>query len=210
MIDANEFARANGSAALREATDRSGNHGNQLGNMRSGNRFNLIRFDQIERKQTAAYLIKGVIPRTGIVVIWGKPKCGKSFWTFDAMLHVAIGRDYRGRPVARGTVVYLALEGQDGFGDRAEAFRLKHLKVGDSVPEFYLVKERTDLTREHFELVKCIKSQCGDPPSAVVIDMMNRSLVGSESKDEDMAEGRRRDPRFFRVRGDRHPSLRHR
>jgi hypothetical protein len=25
-----------------------------------------------------------------------------------------------------------------------------------------------------------------------------------------MAEGRRRDPRFFRVRGDRHPSLRHR
>ena len=94
-------------------------------------RFNLIRFDQIRRKQTAAYLIKGLIPRSGLIVIWGPPKCGKSFLTFDAMLHVALGWEYRGRRVAPGNVIYLALEGQDGFGDRADAFRLSRLKGGD-------------------------------------------------------------------------------
>jgi hypothetical protein len=42
-------------------------------------RFNLIRFDQIKRRQTSTYLIKGLIPRNGLVVVWGPPKCGKSF-----------------------------------------------------------------------------------------------------------------------------------
>jgi hypothetical protein len=148
-------------------------------------RFHLLRFDEIKRKETSSYLIKGVIPRTGLIIVWGPPKCGKSFLTFDAMLHVALGWDYRDRHVTAGRVVYLALEGQDGFGDRAEAFRLQHGQ-GD-VPGFYLVKERTDLIRDHAELIRCIEAQCDGVPSAVVIDTMNRSLVGSESKDEDMA-----------------------
>jgi hypothetical protein len=148
-------------------------------------RFNLIRFDQIKRRQTSTYLIKGLIPRNGLVVVWGPPKCGKSFWVFDAVMHIALGWEYRGRRVTAGSVVYLALEGQDGFADRVDAFRQRRLE-GDEVPSFFLVKERTDLIRDHAELIKCIRSQC-DGPSAVVIDTMNRSLVGSESKDEDMA-----------------------
>jgi hypothetical protein len=40
-------------------------------------------------------------------VIWGPTKCGKSFWVFDLMLHVALGWDYRGMKVRQGTVVYL-------------------------------------------------------------------------------------------------------
>jgi hypothetical protein len=116
-------------------------------------RFKLIRFDQIKHKQTAAYLIKGLIPRTGLVVIWGPPKCGKSFWAFDAMLHVALDWEYRGRRVTTGNVVYLALEGQDGFADRAEAFRLQYFEEGRGVPRFYLIKERTDLVRDHIELI---------------------------------------------------------
>jgi len=148
-------------------------------------RFNLIRFDQIKRRQTSTYLIKGLIPRNGLVVVWGPPKCGKSFWVFDAVMHIALGWEYRGRRVTAGSVVYLALEGQDGFADRVDAFRQRRLE-GDEVPSFFLVKERTDLIRDHAELIKCIRAQC-DGPSAVVIDTMNRSLVGSESKDEDMA-----------------------
>src|SRR5262249_20878294 len=37
------------------------------------------------------YLVKGLIPRTGIVVIWGPPKCYKSFWATDVALHIALG-----------------------------------------------------------------------------------------------------------------------
>ena len=27
------------------------------------------------------------IPRVGLVVVWGPPKCGKSFWAFDLAMH---------------------------------------------------------------------------------------------------------------------------
>jgi hypothetical protein len=152
-------------------------------------RFTLIPFNQIRRRQTSSYLIKGLIGATGLIVAWGPPKCGKSFWVFDAVMHIATGWEYRGRRVTQGNVVYLALEGQDGFADRVDAFRQQRFEdgVGD-VPGFYLVKERTDLVKDTAELIKCIQSQCtAGKPAVVVIDTMNRSLVGSESKDEDMA-----------------------
>ena len=63
----------------------------------------------------------------GSVVVWGPPKCGKSFWTFDLMMHVALGWEYRGRRVQQGAVVYLALEGGHGFRARVEAWRRRHL-----------------------------------------------------------------------------------
>jgi RecA-family ATPase len=55
------------------------------------------------------YLIDELIPKEGIVVIWGKPKCLKSFVTLDMMLHVAMGWEYRDRAVRQGTVIYLCL-----------------------------------------------------------------------------------------------------
>ena len=161
----------------------------RLKSAKSKPRFNLIPFSRVVRSQTSQYLIKGLISGTGLIVVWGPPKCGKSFWVFDAMLHVAAGWEYRGRRVTQGNVVYVALEGQDGFGNRAEAFRQQRFEggIGD-VTGFFLVKERTDLVKDHIELIKCIRSQCPEgKPAVVVIDTMNRSLVGSESNDEDMA-----------------------
>src|SRR5262245_17118727 len=66
----------------------------------NGRRFKLTRFSEIPWSPVANYLIKDLIPREGLIVVWGPPKCGKSFWTFDALMHVALGRKYRGRRVA--------------------------------------------------------------------------------------------------------------
>jgi hypothetical protein len=30
-------------------------------------------------------------PRVGLILVWGPPKCGKSFWTFDTVMHIALG-----------------------------------------------------------------------------------------------------------------------
>src|SRR5262245_55270520 len=73
-------------------------------------RFHLRPFEAITLSTAPNYCVKGVIPRTGLVVVWGPPKCGKSFWTFDLVMHVALGRKYRERKVQQGTVVYFALE----------------------------------------------------------------------------------------------------
>jgi hypothetical protein len=131
------------------------------------------------------YLVKGLLAITGLAVIWGPPKCGKSFWAADLGLHIALGRDYRGHKVQQAPVVYVALEGRHGFPARIEAFRRYH---GVETAPFYLLTTSLDLVAESTQLIAAIKSQLGGTlPGALFLDTLNRSLVGSESKDEDMA-----------------------
>lgn len=146
-----------------------------------------VPFDEIRLATSPPYLVKGLIPREGLVVAWGPPKCGKSFWAFDLAMHVALGWTYRGRRVTQGPVVYVACEGALGFRARVEAFRQRHLsEQSESIP-FYLVPATIDLVGEFGELIAAINAAVGEPmPVAVVIDTLNRSLRGSESSDEDM------------------------
>ncbi len=150
-------------------------------------RFPLTRFDQIPLSTVPPYLVKGLIPRAGLVVIWGPPKCGKSFWIFDLAAHIALGWTYRDRKVKQGTVVYLVLEGAHSIGARVEAFRQRHLAEHvDPIP-MYLVSTRLDMIEECATLIDEIKAQTGsEPPVLIVVDTLNRSLNGSESRDEDM------------------------
>jgi len=148
--------------------------------------FPLQPFDNV-RLQTKCpnYLVKGLLANTGLAVIWGPPKCGKSFWAFDLGMHIALGRDYRGHRVQQAAVVYVALEGRHGFPARVEAFR-RHHNV-DNAP-FYLLTASLDLLAKSGQLIAAIKAQLGENlPGALFLDTLNRSLVGSESKDEDMA-----------------------
>ncbi len=150
-------------------------------------RFPLIGFDQIQLSTTPSYLVKGLIPRQGLVVIWGPPKCGKSFLAFDVAAHIALGWSYRDRKVRQGAVVYLVLEGEHGIGARVEAWRQQHLsEAADPVP-LYLLPTRLDLIHEYQTLIDEIAAQTtNNPPALIVIDTLNRSLNGSESRDEDM------------------------
>jgi hypothetical protein len=149
------------------------------------NRFKLTAFKEVELNATALYLVKGIIPHEGLTVVWGEPKCGKSFWTFDLALHIALGRPYRGHKVQQGTVVYLALEGRGGFNKRVEAWRKQHsLDRGLDVP-FHLLTTPVDLVKDHRAIIEAIEAQ-GVAPSLVVIDTLNRSLSGSENDPKDM------------------------
>ena len=147
-----------------------------------------VPFDQIQPVTSTPYLVRGLIPREGLAVAWGPPKCGKSFWAFDVMMHVALGWEYRGHRVTQGPVVYIACEGALGFRARVEAFRQRHLAEETTGVPFYLVPATIDLVDEYRELIPSIESVLGDTaPVAVVMDTLNRSMRGSESSDEDMS-----------------------
>jgi hypothetical protein len=152
-------------------------------------RIEVLAFNEITLDTRPNELVKGLMPRRGLALIWGKPKCGKSFATYDLFMHVALGWDYRGRRVRQGAVVYCAPEGGHGFKTRVEAFRQRHLSEQTEDVPFYLVPMPLDLIGERDRLIKAIREKLGAiVPSVVVIDTLNRSLVGSESKDEDMAK----------------------
>ncbi len=149
-------------------------------------RFPLVKFDDVLMTLVDLYLVKGLLPRTGLVIIWGAPKCGKSFWLFDLLMHVALGWLYRGLRVKQGPIVYCVLEGQKGFRRRIWAFRIKHPESKDA--PFYIMEKPLDLIKDHKALIASIKAELpeGVVPSAIAIDTLNRSLRGSESSDEDM------------------------
>jgi AAA domain len=143
--------------------------------------FDKIRLDPGRR----GYSVKGLIASTGLAVIWGPPKCGKSFFAADLGMHIALGWDYRGHKVQQAPVVYIALEGRHGLPARVEAFRRHY---GVDVAPFYLLTASLDLVAKSGQLIASIKAQLGAHlPGVIFLDTLNRSLVGSESKDEDMA-----------------------
>jgi hypothetical protein len=146
--------------------------------------YQLVHFDDLRPGRTSPYIVDGLIPEAGLVAVWGPPKCGKSFWVFDLSMHIAFGWRYRDRRVIRGPVVYLAFEGASGFNYRAEAFRRTH-----EITErawFHLLASNAKLVRDHKALIASINGQIDRPPTVVVLDTLNRSIDGSESKDQDM------------------------
>ena len=119
--------------------------------MQSHSDFDLIPFNKIVLDTTPAYLVKGIVPRVGLCVFWGPPKCGKSFLVFDLMMHVALGWKYRGRKVRQGAVVYCALpEGCAAFKNRIEAFRQAKLTDSASEVPFHLMASPLALVADHW------------------------------------------------------------
>jgi hypothetical protein len=55
------------------------------------------------------WAIEDLVP-TGLTILAGRPKFGKSWFAFDACLAVATGGTLLGKPAIQGTALYLALE----------------------------------------------------------------------------------------------------
>jgi hypothetical protein len=180
--DINDTLRSEGPDAVRARHDGAKKYN---GPNAAGSAFQLIPFRDLRPNTGRNYTVKGVIPKTGIVIVWGAPKCGKSFWTFDLMMHVALNRMYRGHYVMHGPIVYCAFEGAAGFKDRAEAFRQHHKLDPEIDVPFFLLPSHAKLVRDHKALINSIRAQ-SVAPTAVVLDTLNRSIDGSESTDEDM------------------------
>ena len=159
-------------------------------------RFQFTQFRDIKLDTAPAYVVGGMIPRLGIVVVWGKPKCGKTFWVFDVEMHVSLGWTYRGRRVEQGEVLHIACEGVAGLAARKEAWRLHHIEGKDAeaiaridAAPFHLCKDTAlNLITDVDRVIADIVTQFAERPIRIItIETLNRSLDGSESNDKDMA-----------------------
>ena len=173
-------------SALLQAIDESWNEKRLADVQASRPRFPLRRIREIEPEVHGRHLVKGLLPKAALVVVWGAPKCGKSFWTLDLVAHVACGAPYRGRKVRQGAVVYIAAEGTTGFEARAKAWCQRHLAEEDD-PPLHVLTMRVELAKDQAAFVADIGGQLGEArPAVVVVDTVNRTYTGSESSDQDM------------------------
>jgi len=77
---------------------------------------------QFLQHQAPKWIVKGVLPRAGLAVIYGASSSGKTFFTLDLVSAVARGVEWRGARVEKGRVLYVVAEGAGGFRNRLQAY----------------------------------------------------------------------------------------
>jgi hypothetical protein len=143
-------------------------------------RFALLTPQDLRRIPPMRWLVRGVIPETGIAAIYGPPGCGKSFLVLDLMGAIAAGRDWFSHPVAAAPCVYVALEGEAGVGQRIAAYLAKH----GSPEGLRVILTPLDIRRhgDRAELAAAIKA-AGVAGGVLTIDTLNRAAPGADEND---------------------------
>lgn len=133
-----------------------------------------------------SWLVRGVLVEGGLSAVFGAPGSTKSFLVLDLALRIAHGREFFGRRVAAGGVVYVSGEGGSGMRLRMKAWRLN--KDGDGRAPFVMVPSSVNL----FDDAEGVEALIGDikahaeemarPCRLVVLDTLSR-MIGSGDED---------------------------
>ena len=150
---------------------------------RRGLSFKLFRNITPSFEQTG--LVRGYLDRGAMSVCYGESNSGKTFFVLDLAFHVAMGREWDGRHVEQGAVVYVAAEGGRGIEQRIQALKIHHGLHDVDVP-LALVACPVDLLSPAadaaalIELVRDVEQQTGQPVALIVIDTLARAMAGGD------------------------------
>ncbi len=92
-------------------------------------------------------LVDGMMPATGVVMMYGTEGSFKTYVALDLAFHVALGCPWIDHPVRRGDVVYLGAEDPYGLGLRRTAWLLHHgVSESEIDPHFKAIEDAPDFT----------------------------------------------------------------
>ena len=134
-----------------------------------------------------SWLVKGLLVDGGLSAIYGPPGTSKTFLALDMALHVAHGRDWFGRRVSPGAVVYVSGEGQSSMLLRMKAWRQE--KGDGTRAPFALVPTSVNLFDDTvgaetlIDDVKAHAASLGLPLRLIVLDTLSR-MIGSGDEDK--------------------------
>lgn len=90
------------------------------------NRFEVISAAEFSARPSPSWIVKGVLPKAELVVLFGESGSGKSFIALDIAAAIDRGLPWRGHRVRQGRVVYICAEGAGGFRNRLVAYQQHH------------------------------------------------------------------------------------
>ena len=149
-------------------------------------KFQVVEADAFATQASQRWLIKGVVPRADLVVLFGASGSGKSFVCIDLAAHICQGKAWRGHRVTKGRVVYVAAEGGSGFRKRLRAYS-KHHNLSLEGLGLGVVHAAPNLLekQDSVELVRSIMAW--GPTDLVVIDTFAQVMPGgNENLGEDV------------------------
>lgn len=140
----------------------------------------LLSADEAKPNLLQNYLIKGILLRSSVAMLYGPSGTGKTFYTLAMANCIAGGWPFDGRKVRPGIVIYVSAEGTESIGNRLTAMgmeRSPNLKVLRSAIDLH--SNDIDLSAV-VELGKTIVEATGKKIALVVIDTLARSFGGGD------------------------------
>ncbi len=150
-------------------------------------------FCNIRPRLKSNYLVKGLLDKEAMSVVFGDSNSGKTFFALDLCFQVALGQEWQNMKVRQGGVVYIAAEGGMSFSRRIEAIRIsRQLDPNEKLP-FALVPCPIDLAsemsdvQELVDLISKVTVDIGISVDLLVVDTLSRAMAGgNENASEDM------------------------
>lgn len=134
------------------------------------------------------WIVRGILPRGALGVVFGEPGSGKTFLGIDLAAAIARGQPWFGHRTKQGALVYDAWKGT--LRNRIEAFLLRN-ELRD-IPGLYLHNSAINLLDPMADAVPLIEAlhdlaATAGPVALVIVDTLNRALAGgNENAPEDM------------------------
>lgn len=157
--------------------------------IRQDRKSKFLLYREMDATSRKDWLVHGLLGAGDASAFYGIPGRGKSVLIEDLALHIAAGREWHGRRVKQGAVLYVALERKKPVERRAIAFRARHA-IAD-IP-FALVGGVFDLRTPQavaslVEVVRNVEAETGENVVLIVIDTISRALSGGdENSPKDM------------------------
>lgn len=131
------------------------------------------------------YVVKGLLPAKSLCSIYGASGSYKSFLACSWACHISTGRQWGGRRVAHGSVMYVVGEGGIGVPRRIKAWEVVNREV---VENLYLVNRpifpAAPLDVDEMVIAaKQVERETGKPLRMIVLDTLARCFGGSDEND---------------------------
>ena len=152
--------------------------------------FEYTHADDLSDTEGAFDFVEDVLTDGAASVVYGASNSGKTFWVIDLGAHVATGRDWQGKEVEQGAVLYIALEGTQGAVNRIKAMKMRGI-LPAGAPFFLCFSPVNLLDPTHpaavVRMIDKISETASIPVRLVIIDTMARAMAGGdENSGKDM------------------------
>lgn len=150
----------------------------------AANRFRVIPAVEFTGSKPLDWIIKSLLPKAQLGVLYGPSGSGKSFLAHDVAASIEQGIQWRGLKTKRGRTVYVIAEGAGGFKGRQLAYSKEHGVPIENLPA--VIPEAPNLAeaKDVAALTKAIQDY--GKVDLVVIDTLSASFVGNENSGEDV------------------------
>lgn len=152
----------------------------------------VLSIEQLRALPPQRWLVKGLIPKSGMGVLYGESGAGKTFITLDLLLTLARGESWHGRRVNKPVgVLYVSAEGNSAVRDRFQAYEEYHKVSLKDLPLRVIttpVNLRSFDSQRVIEACRYLENQ-GTTIGLIVFDTLNRTMGGGdENSPVDMGE----------------------